>query len=113
VEKQAAESIAGRSAKELVDSLKQKIHDIYFPPVDESAEAAAAGAGAGAPGTASATPEPPAAAGEGGAGEEGGDADPGDDPVALLRAEIKGLEEQLHAAEVRLAWGGGGGMSPA
>lgn len=102
MEKQAAESIAGRSAKEQVETLKQRIHEIYFPPVDESAEAVGAGAGAG---TASATPEPPT--GEaGGGGEEGGEVEPGDDPVAILKSELKGLEEQLHAAEVRV-WVGG------
>lgn len=88
VEKAAAELTEGRSAQDLVDSLKAQVVTIYHPPLP-----------AGAPAE---PPVDPAAPEEGGA-EESGEVPPpeesGEDPVSIIKVEIKTLEGQIKEAE--------------
>eukprot|EP00197_Chlamydomonas_leiostraca_P002620 CAMPEP_0202858342 /NCGR_PEP_ID=MMETSP1391-20130828/920_1 /ASSEMBLY_ACC=CAM_ASM_000867 /TAXON_ID=1034604 /ORGANISM="Chlamydomonas leiostraca, Strain SAG 11-49" /LENGTH=614 /DNA_ID=CAMNT_0049537255 /DNA_START=81 /DNA_END=1922 /DNA_ORIENTATION=+ len=92
VEQQAAATLEGKSAKEAMEALQKAIHDIYFPPPPEPVEGEAAAA---PPAPAAAAPaEDALAEGEAPPAEEAGD-----DPVSILKGEVKALEEQLKAAE--------------
>lgn len=94
VETEAAASVEGKSAKDAIDALHQAVHNIYFPPPPEPEEGAAAAPAPPAPAAAAA----PAAA-EGEEGEEATPEEEGDDPVSVIKAEVRELEAQVVTAE--------------
>ncbi|KAL6760286.1 hypothetical protein V8C86DRAFT_2556416 [Haematococcus lacustris] len=90
VEQQAAASLTERSGKQTLDQLRSAIHAVYFPPPAPDAPDAQAAPPLPASTSVPAPTEPVA---------EEGEAEAEDSPVALIKAEIKALQEELAATE--------------